>query len=128
MAVSRESFATLRRQAGVRQAEIADALGFARTWVSRVEHKKLNLDVEAASAWARLCGADLRLVEATHGEGLSLIAALTGDRLRLAIALLKLLPALDQGHVVTLWALAESWSRVGASGVEEAVGPRRVVK
>lgn len=69
----REQLAALRRQAGLTQQQLGEALGVDQSYVSRVEiGRRALLSLQEIERWVETCGHDAHLVVLPQGGSLEL--------------------------------------------------------
>lgn len=106
----------IREEASLTQRDLADKLGVVQPVVSRIEKGLAGIEIARLEDWLAACG---YVVEVRRtSEPLISLDHLSDRQKTLILALIDLLPSLNQVQIDTLWLLVEGWeeSTISNSG------------
>jgi transcriptional regulator with XRE-family HTH domain len=106
----RDALKQARLEAGLTQKDLADRLEISTSMVSQVEGGTRDAIIPVGEAWAKACGAELKIVKQDM-RNLSL-EGLTPAQAELVGRLAFLLPRLDMMLVLTLESQVRLWEQV----------------
>lgn len=108
-----------RSEAGLTQADLAAALDVTRPTITRIESGERDTTVERLERWAEACGWTVTLGRRDPIDLVGPLNELSGLRLHVAERLLRMLPRLDEAHIISLVGLLDAWERVKSSADEQ---------
>lgn len=110
----------MRVKAGLRQSDLANALGVQVSRISRIESGMQGISLDQAEAWAKACGRVVTILGPEHDALLREIAVLDSRNIAIARAVCRVLPTLHDIRKLDLENTVESW-RQSSGSVEDDV-------